>query len=144
MGISPILHQPQLARIAKARGADSERGRHLSNALSIWEEFAPGERPSVINYLKLGEAYRRQGRSDDAMAAFRKAIKLVKSRNGSLDFDQLLAFFRTGLELADLRTDRRDQIYAEMFEAGQLIRSERTTQTIARATARLATTEGGA
>ena len=141
----PASWEPELlgltARIAKARGADAERGRHLSTALSIWEQVAPGERPSVINFLKLGEAYRRQSRIDDAMAAFRKAIKLVKSRNGSLDFDQLLPFFRTGLELADSRTDRRDEIYAEMFEAGQLIRSEQTTRKIKQAVVRMAATE---
>ncbi|MGR9054020.1 MAG: hypothetical protein ACU84J_15360, partial [Gammaproteobacteria bacterium] len=144
----PLSWEPELvgltARIAKAKGAEDEQSELLSNAVSLWENIAPGERPSIINYLKLGGAYKEQGKLDLAMTAFRKAIELVKQRSGSLNFDQLLPFFKTALQLADLHPDQRSQIYAEMFEAGQLIRSERTTETISKAVARFSVAEGAA
>lgn len=144
--VIPPSWEPELmgltARIAKAKGAEKEQSKSLSNAVSIWEQIAPGERPSVINYLRLGTAYKEEGQLDEAISAYRQAIQLVKSRSGSLSFDQLMPFFRTGLELADARPNEREQLYAELFEAGQLIRSERTTETIARAVARFSAVEG--
>ncbi|MEN8261774.1 MAG: tetratricopeptide repeat protein, partial [Pseudomonadota bacterium] len=144
----PPSWEPELlglsARIAKTKGADAERSQYLTTAGSLWQQFAPGERPSVINYLKLGESNLAEGRKDDAMQAFRQAISLVKSQGGSLTYDQLQPFFRAGFERAESRPEERDRLYAEMFEAGQLVRSERTTHTIARAVARLAANEGEA
>lgn len=132
------------ARIAKSKGAQKEQSKLLSDTVSLWEQIAPGERPSVINYLKLGRAYKEEGLLNEAMSAFRHGIQLVKRRSGSLSFDQLMPFFRTGIELANVRPIERSQIYAELFEAGQLIRSERTTETIARAVARFSAAEGSA
>ncbi|MGR8932753.1 MAG: tetratricopeptide repeat protein, partial [Gammaproteobacteria bacterium] len=144
----PPTWEPELvgltARIAKAKGAHEEQSQLLTKAVSLWENVAPGERPSVINYLKLGDAYRQQGQLEQALSAFRNAIELAKQRNGSLSFDQLAPFFKTALQTADALPDRKTQIYAEMFEAGQLIRSERTTETIAKAVARFSTAEGSA
>ena len=144
--IIPPSWEPELmglkARIAKARGAQKEQSTLLSNAVSIWEKIAPGERPSVINSLKLGLAYKEDAQLSEAMTAFRQAIQLVKKRSGSLSFDQLMPYFRTGLELAETRPNEKAQLYAELFEAGQLIRSERTTETISRAVARFSATEG--
>ena len=133
-----------IARIARSKGAQDERSQHLTVATSLWEEFAPGERPSAINLLKLGEALQAQGRSEDAMQAFRRSIELVKARNGSFSFDQLLPYFTTALELATKDPEQKHQLHAEMFTAGQLIRSELTTQNIALAVARLAADKDGA
>lgn len=144
----PPSWEPELlglsARIAKSKGADAERSQYLTTAVSLWQQFAPDERPSVINYLKLGDSNLAEGRKDDAMQAFRQAIALVKERGGSLTYDQLQPFFHAGFERAQARPAERDRLYAEMFEAGQLVRSERTTHTIARAVARLAASEGEA
>lgn len=144
----PLYWEPELigltARMANDKGSEDEQSQLLSNAVSLWENIAPGERPSVINYLKLGAAYKQQGHLEQAMATFRKAIELIKQRSGSLNFDQLLPFFEAALEFADVHPDQKAQIHAEMFEAGQLIRSERTTETIAKAVARFSTAEGAA
>ncbi len=133
-----------IARLARAKGAENERSAHLKVSTSLWEDFAPGERPSAINYLKLGEALHSQDRIDDAMDAFRRAVELVRVRNGSLSYDQLLPYFSTALELAEQQPAEKNQLYADMFAAGQLIRSELTTQNIALAVARLAADKEGA
>ncbi len=133
-----------IARLAHEKGAQEERSEHLETATTLWESFAPGERPSAINFLELGEALQVQGRSDEALEAFRHAVKLVKSRNGSLSYQQLLPYFTTVLSLSEQRPDERKRLHAELFTAGQLIRSKLTTQNIALAVARLAAEQDGA
>jgi CHAT domain-containing protein len=133
-----------IAHLAKAKGAENERSEHLKTATTLWESFAPGERPSAINFLELGNALQVQGRSDEALEAFRHAVQLVKVRNGSLSYEQLLPYFTTVLELAEQRPDEKQQLHAEIFTAGQLIRSKLTTQNIAMAVARLAADKEGA
>lgn len=145
---APPTWQPELlglgARIAKARREGEQRERRLNTAATLWDEVAPGERPSGITYLRLGQAYRERGRREDAMIAFRRGIKLVESRGGSLNSDQLSLFFNTAYELAQNQPGQRDALYREMFEAGQLVRGGKTAQDIARAAARLAASEGDA
>ncbi len=126
-----------IARIAKAKGAEKERTRHLKTAADLWEHFAPGEKPSTLNYLKLGQAMKAQGKLKAAMRAFRRAIKLERVRNGSFSYDQLAPFFATALELTKQNVKKKHSLYAEMFTAGQLIKSKLTSQNIAMAVARL-------
>lgn len=133
-----------IARLAQEKGAEDERSEHLETATTMWESFAPGERPSAINFLELGEALQVQGRSDEALEAFRHAVDLVKSRNGSLSYQQLLPYFTTVLKLAEQRPTEKDELFAEIFTAAQLIRSKLTTQNIALAVARLAADKEGA
>ncbi len=133
-----------IARLAQAKGAENERSEHLETATSLWESFAPGERPSAINFLELGEALQVQGRSDEALEAYRHAVQLVKDRNGSISYEQLHPYFTTALEFAEQRLDEKDKLFAELFTAGQLIRSKLTTQNIAMAVARLAADKEGA
>jgi len=132
------------AHIAQMRGAQEQREQRLNTAASLWNDVAPGERPGAITYLKLGQAYRERGRLEDAMVAFRRGLKLIKGRGGSVGFEQLSPFFSVAYELAQSRPSQRSTLYGEMFEAGQLIRGGKTTQDIARAAARLGASEGAA
>ncbi|MGH8549776.1 MAG: CHAT domain-containing protein [Methylococcales bacterium] len=132
------------ARIARSKGSVAEPSQYLEKAVKIWEEIAPGERPSVIYYMKLGASYKAQGLLEPAINSFNRAIDLVKSHSGSLSYDQLRPYFQTGLELAEKYPDRSAAIQARMFEAGQLVRTEITSRTIAQAVARLAAGKGPA
>ncbi|MGH8511623.1 MAG: tetratricopeptide repeat protein [Gammaproteobacteria bacterium] len=144
---APPTWEPEIlglsAKIAKSRGANEEREQRLGSAATLWDEVAPGERPGAITYLNLGQAYRDRRRYGDAMVAFRRGIRLIKSRGGGLSFNQLLPFMMTAYELAQTQPSKRDALYREMFEAGQLVRGGQTAQDIARAAARLAASEGG-
>ncbi len=133
-----------IAGIAQSKGAAAESSQYLEKAGTLWETIAPGERPSVINQLKLGNSYREQGLLEQAMKSFDRAVALVKTRNGSLNFNQLLPYFQTGLELGEKQSERRAAIHDRMFEAGQLVRTEITSRTIAQAVARLAAGKGPA
>ncbi len=138
---APPLWEPQLinaaAKVAASRQATGDMQRQLSSAVTLWEQRAPGERPSALTYLALGEAYRAQGRTDDALAAFQKGIKLLKSRGDSVRFEQLQPYFQTALAYSAAHPDDMQALHVEMFEAAQLVRSARTAQDIALAAARL-------
>ena len=134
---APPLWTPQLEALG-ARISDSNKvkGERLGEAINLWQAHAPGERPGALDYIEAGANYRAQGRLDDALIAFNTGIDLVKGQ-GSFRFEQLLPYFRTVLEVAESHPARRDVLYKQMFEAGQLVRGSRTRQDIARATARL-------
>ncbi|WP_166805073.1 CHAT domain-containing protein [Nitrosococcus wardiae] len=144
----PPTWEPELLRvdaeIAASQEVGGERQQHLSTAVTLWGQIAPRERPGAVTYLELGKAYREQGRLDEAMTAFRRGIKLLKNQNGSLRFEQLQPYLKTAFEVAQAQPAKRPALYAEMFEAGQLVRSGQTIQDIARAAARLAASEGHA
>lgn len=133
-----------VAGIAESRGSVAESSQYLEKAVSLWEEIAPGERPSVIYHLKLGNSYKEQGLPEQAMKSFERAIALVQIRNGTLSFDQLQPYFQTGLELAEKYPERSAAIHTSLFEAGQLVRTEMTSRTIAQAVTRLAAGKGRA
>ena len=143
---APPLWTPQLnalgARITDSNKIKEER---LGEAIALWKVYAPGERPGALDYIEAGANYRAQGRLDDALRAFKTGIDLIKAgsstdpenQGGSLTFEQLLPYFRTALELADSRPANRDELYKQMFEAGQLVRGSRTRWDITRAVVRL-------
>ena len=143
---APPLWTPQLnalgARITDSNKIKEER---LGEAIALWKVYAPGERPGALDYIEAGANYRAQGRLDDALRAFKTGIDLIKAgsstdpenQGGSLTFEQLLPYFRTVLELADSRPASRDELYKQMFEAGQLVRGSRTRWDITRAVVRL-------
>lgn len=145
---APPSWEPQLlgldASIASLRGSHLETEQGLKTAIDLWEQHAPGERPSAIDYLQLGTANQREGHLDDALAAFRTGIKLLQDRGGSVSYGQLQPYFRTALAVSEARPTARDTLHAEMFEAAQLVRGGRTSQDIARASARLSASEGQA
>ena len=119
---TPPRRTPQLEALG-ARIADSNKvkGERLGEAINLWQVHAPGERPGALDYIEAGANYRAQGRLDDALIAFKTGIDLVKGQ-GSFRFEQLLPYFRTVLEVAESHPARRDVLYKQMFEAGQLAR----------------------
>lgn len=145
---APSSWAPELlglnANIAKALGVGVEHEQNLNAAASLWDEVAPGERPGAVTYLKLGLAYRERGRFQDAMVAFRRGIRLLKSRGGGLAVEQIMPFMQTAFEIAQSDPNQRSALYREMFEASQLVRGGQTSQDIARAAARLAASENRA
>ena len=134
---APPLWTPQLDALgARITDSNKVKGERLSEAIGLWKVHAPGERPGALDYIEAGANYRAQGRLDDALIAFRTGIDLVRGQ-GSFSFEQLLPYFRTVLEVAESHPARRDELYKQMFEAGQLVRGSRTRQDIARAAVRL-------
>jgi CHAT domain-containing protein len=133
----PPLWTPQLDALgARITDSNKVKGERLGEAIDLWKVHAPGERPGALDYIEAGANYRAQGRLDDALISFKTGIDLVKGQ-GSFRFEQLLPYFRTVLEVAESHPARRDELYKQMFEAGQLVRGSRTRQDIARAAVRL-------
>ncbi|MFN0061429.1 MAG: tetratricopeptide repeat protein [Myxococcaceae bacterium] len=66
----------ELARLLMTRpGGEEAAQKELNSALKV-----VGENPRLL--VVMGETYRKQGRSDDAMRTFRKAIELAKNAAG--------------------------------------------------------------
>ena len=139
---APALWEPQLLQLkGMLAAAREEAGRAeatIGDAVALFEERSPGRRPTAVAYLDLGRAYAAKGNIDQAMASFREAIKLVRTRRGGLRVSQVVPYLQTGMALAKQRPDQANALNAELFDAAQLVRSNITTAQIALASARLA------
>ncbi|MGI9334994.1 MAG: CHAT domain-containing tetratricopeptide repeat protein, partial [Gammaproteobacteria bacterium] len=144
-GEAPPLWEPQVLKLASmvagTRGAEAQAEATMGQAVVIFEERSPEQRPTAVAYLALGNTYARRGRLEEAMGAFRKGVELVRARQGRLRFSQIAAYLRAAHALAERNAERADSLYAEMFDAAQLVRSNATTRNIALASARLAQNE---
>jgi CHAT domain-containing protein len=145
---APPLWEPQLmvleAEGVAAKGEQATAQVALGEAVSRLEQVAPEERPTALTYLALGKAHLDAGRVDEGLAAYRAGLRLLKAQGGSLRLDPLLPFFRAVIARAESEPGARAALYAELFEAGQLVRGSRTAHDIALASARLAASEGRA
>ncbi len=142
---TPPLWEPSLLKldgsITARQGAYSDAEQRLMAAIALWEQRAPRTRPAALAHLELGRLYRESGRTDEALEAFRTAMEIIKSRGGGLRYDQVYPYLETAYDVALERPALRGRLYAEMFEASQLVQSGITARQIALAAARLASTD---
>ena len=143
--IAPVSWKPQSSelygKIAAAKGDDGAAVAAFEDALQQRQQLFADTRPEALTYFALGEIFYDQGRDDDALKVFRKAIAIIKVAGGGLRFNQVLPYFNAGIAVAERNPERRGELYAEMFEVGQLIRAGITTQSIALASARLSASD---
>jgi len=98
--------------------------------------------PVVSRYLELGTMQADYGHNADAVNTFRAAINMITTLDSAsiqLPFERIAPFLDAAVVASERRPEEKDQLAAEMFEAVQLARSGVVGQTIARASARLAT-----
>ncbi|MCZ6773865.1 MAG: CHAT domain-containing protein, partial [Proteobacteria bacterium] len=142
---APVSWKPQSSelygKIAAAKGDYGAAVTAFEDALRQRQQLFADTRPEALTYFALGEIFYDQGRDDDALKVFRKAIAIIKVAGGGLRFNQVLPYFNAGIAVAERNPERRGELYAEMFEVGQLIRAGITTQSIALATARLSASD---
>jgi len=138
---APANWEPQLlglsGRIAESRGATGEASESFESAAALWEERFTGQRPTSIAYFELGKAYRKEGRLDDALVVFKKAVDLVRVRGGSVAIGQITPYLDTALEVATANPKRGQDLAIEMFDAAQIVHGTTTARNIALAVARL-------
>jgi CHAT domain-containing protein len=112
---------------------------YSSQAGGVFERVVPGERPQAINMLREGAYQLEQGRTNDALALFRRAGHILR-RPGVVGAspEDVLPWLKALDKAAERRPEDRPQATAEMLEAAQLAMGSRTALDIAQATARLA------
>ena len=92
-GRAEANYAEHLAGFRLSRSDPSQAERHLGNAIPLWEQLVhevPSESSYLVNlgnaYGNLGDALAAQGKLDDAVAAYRHAIRL-KPKNATAHTD---------------------------------------------------------
>lgn len=132
-----------LGEISVAQGRLSAAETYFNSALAIRRQTF-GDGPGTLGVLtSLGRAYQTEGLNTSAIITYRDAFKIAKNLNISSEAftrEQVIPF---GAAVADFATTLTDEtakqgLYAEAFDAFQLVRSGVVEKTIAKAQARLA------
>ena len=89
--------------------------------------------------LALGRVQAAEGKTADALLAYRAGFAILRKTDADLKFVQAWPFFRAALAEAEQTPAQSQSLYAEMFEVAQMVRGSITAQTLALATARLST-----
>ena len=133
-----VVVQMQQALIAEKEGNHGRAAGLLASAIETQRSLFTESRTEGMALIALGRAHAAQGRYDAALKAFRDGVKITGKHGGGVRLEELLPFFRVGLAEAGRNPGRRDAIFAELFEAGQLVRGPVVSQSMALMSARLA------
>jgi CHAT domain-containing protein len=117
----------------------SAAASYSSEAGGVFERVVPGERPQAVNMLRAGAYQLAQGRTNEALALFRRAGEILR-RPGVVGAtpEDVYPWIKALDNIAEARPEDRPQLTAEMLEAAQLAMGSRTALDIAQATARIA------
>lgn len=131
-----------LGQISVAQGRLSAAETYLRNALAQRHAIS-GEGAATLRIRTLlGRAYQSEGMHTSSIIAYRDALKAARAlprESLTLTTDDLAPFAAAITDYARTLTDEKDRqgLYAEAFDAFQLIRSPNVGRTIAQAAARL-------
>lgn len=146
----PRRWRPQIlsleALIAERLGDLAAAERLLIDSVAGYRDVAAGSRNEALTLLDLGRVQARAGQPATALDSYRAAFALIRAGNDGVRFDDAWPFFQLMLAAAAQQTAAqqaaaRQQLFSEMFQVGQLIRSTQTAQTIALASARLSASD---
>lgn len=144
MGI-PRRWLPQIqllqARLAELNGDLLRAEQYLLAGIKGQQALFNQSRTEGLAYLALARVYAAQGRSGEALDVFRAGFAVIERQGGGLAFDDAAPFFQAALAEANRNPGQRQAIFAEMFQVGQTIQGTITTETMALAAARLATSD---
>lgn len=131
-----------LGQVSVAQGRLSAAETYLRNALAQRHAIS-GEGAATLRIRTLlGRAYQSEGMHTSAIIAYRDALKAARAlprESLTLTTDDLAPFAAAITDYARTLTDEKERqgLYAEAFDAFQLIRSPNVDRTIAQASARL-------
>ena len=133
-----------LGEVSIAQGRLSAAETYFNSALAIRRLVSGDGAPTLPILAALGRAYQTEGMNSSAIITFRSAFQIAKSLPQSAEVmskEQLIPFGAAITEYAETLKDEpaRQGLYAEAFDAFQLVRSGFIDKTIAKAQARLAT-----
>ncbi len=129
----------RIAALSAARAGDAQSAaRGLSESTTLFDQLTPNEKPLAITlFLAGGEAHAR-GDAAEALRQFRAGAKILEDRHLGLPESLVMPFLQALSDEAGRNPAHAPALYAEMFEASQLVQGSLTAQYIAKAAARLA------
>lgn len=127
------------ARIAELRGNWPRAEGFLLSAIDIQHSLYTDSRNEGLALMELGRVYEAQGRSKQAIEAFRKGFDIVNKAQLPVSVEEASPFFRACLAEAKNSPEQREKIFGEMFEVAQMVRGSIVAQTMAMTLARLST-----
>ncbi len=128
--------------ISQKRGQTEAAEKIMLEAVNQRRTLFGATWPTAAALMDLGRLYSQTKRYEQSVLTFRAAFAIMAEESGrkpDVLFEQIAPFMLAGSALAQQPGAKRDEIYAEMFRANQLIRDGVAGQTIALTTARLAT-----
>lgn len=131
-----------LGEIDAANGRDQSAKRALTGAVALGRRLFGSTAPTAQALLSLGRFEAQRQQDDEAVATYRAAFDIVAKdqiERAELMPDQITPFFESATALATQHPEQRDALAYDMFRASQFVNSGVAGQTIARASARLAT-----
>jgi len=129
------------ADIDERRGAIARAADERPKVVTEWRRMFASSRPEGVSEMNLGATLMAQGRTQEALTAFRSGAKTVAEAGGGMRFEQVLPYLEALLAETARRPGESTAIYAEMFEAAQIIRGGVTAKSIALASARLSASD---
>ena len=131
-----------LGEVSIAQGRVSAAETYFKNALQIRQQLFANGVPTIQVLASLGRAYQRENLNSAAIVTYREVFRLARalpSTSGVFTPEMLVPFASAVVATADtLKTDaERRGLYAEAFDAFQLVQSPVVDRTVAQAAARL-------
>ena len=132
-----------LGEVSIAQGRLSAAETYFNSALAIRRLVSGDGAPTLPILAALGRAYQTEGMNSSAIITFRSAFQIAKSLPQSaqvMSKEQLIPFGAAITDYAETLKDEtaRQGLYAEAFDAFQLVRTGFIDKTIAKTQARLA------
>jgi CHAT domain-containing protein len=116
--------------------------RNFSDALAMRQKLFGDTAPTALTWLGLGRTYANEEFYPQAIEAYRAAFRIIardEVARADLVFDQIAPFIDAALAETKRNPARAAQLQAEILAAVQVTAASVSDQTIARASARLAT-----
>ncbi|HYN40080.1 MAG TPA: tetratricopeptide repeat protein, partial [Rhodospirillales bacterium] len=129
------------AAVAERRGDFATAQALLERCIPAYRALAPDTRNEAQAWLALGRVQKAQGRNDAALQSLRSGFAILQARRDGIVAEDAMPYFEVAMAAAARDPASRHRLFTEMFGAGQLIRSTRTTQSIALASARLSASD---
>jgi CHAT domain-containing protein len=120
--------------------------RNYLDALAFRQRLFGDTAPTAFAHIKLGRLYERAAAYPAAVASYRSALAiLARDRNArsQLTADSLTPFIAAAAKLAEKDSGQRAALEEDVFRSSQLLGAGVAAQTVAKASARLATGDAG-
>lgn len=133
-----------LGEISVAQGRLSAAETYLSAALKLRRQLFGDSAPTIRVLTALARAYQHEGMTTSTIVTYREIFKLARalpSTRGIFTAEMLVPFATAIVATAETLTDpvAKRGLYAEAFDAFQLVQSPLVDKTVAQAAARLST-----
>lgn len=133
-----------LGEISVAQHRISAAEAYFNAALKLRRQLFGDTAPTIQVLAALGGAYQREGMSTSAIVTYREVFKMARalpSTAGVFTAEMLVPFASAVVEVAETIQDPNAKrgLFAEAFDAFQLVQSPVVDKTIAQAAARLST-----